>query len=222
MENNQQNLPPDIVAAINSSDVYTKLEKIGDRYGLLIDQLGYLNMYTEQIMIGKLKSKDFVPTVAKELEISQQTAEKITADINNEIFSALRESLRKIQEEKETSAEPVTIVYKPPIAPIEKAGQFTVVNKTPSASPLYNDHSLSKEEVLADLENINNLKPENATTFVEHLLTTPAHEEPTVPPVVSATPAPKREERKLQEPPVDDHPATEAKKYTADPYREAI
>ena len=57
MENKKiQNIPADIKKATDSSDVYTKLEKIGDRYNLMLDQVGELNMYVEQMMTGKIKS----------------------------------------------------------------------------------------------------------------------------------------------------------------------
>ncbi len=159
---NPQNLPADILQAIESSDVYTKLEKIADRYSLLLDQLGTLNMYTERLMIGKIKTSDFVETIEKDLEIPNSIAAKIASDINHEVFEGLRESLRNMQEEKEIlqTVSPVPITPPAPelshaetISAIEKAGNFTFEKALPAPSSTYNTTTLKKEEVLKHLDN---------------------------------------------------------------------
>lgn len=134
MENqNTQNIPTDILKAIESADVYTHLETIGDRYGLMIDQVGQLNSETEKLMTGKTKSAQFVPTIAKNLEVSNEIAQKIATDINNEIFASLRESLRKMQEESETQTP--TKPVSPPLPPTPQPIVQSPVQPTPIPKP---------------------------------------------------------------------------------------
>ncbi len=217
MENqNTQNIPVDILEAIDSSHVYTKLEKIADRYNLHIDQLGQLNVDTEGVMIGKIKSDKFVETIAKDLEISEEIAEKIAIDINNEIFASLRESLRKMQENKEIKSIPLSTP--PPISPntlnlsnekLEKAGGFTIENRPPSNSPMYNDSLLTKEDVLKEVEEVDEIVGiKKGVSFVDHLLSSPVS-------------SPQQTES-VKEEPKEEIKKSEPAKYTVDPYREQI
>ncbi|MDP3962459.1 MAG: hypothetical protein Q8Q03_01155, partial [bacterium] len=188
---NTQNVPADILEAIDSSNVYAKLETIADRYSLHIDQLGQLNADTEGVMVGKIKSDKFVDTIAKSLEIPEKTAEKIAIDINNEIFASIRESLRITQEEAENPPQPASTTAKsiplsspPPPSPnplnlgsvdkLEKAGNFTIEKIQPSNSPQYNDSLLTKEGVLKEVEEAGKKTGVGeGVSFVDHLLSNP-------------------------------------------------
>ncbi len=120
--NAQISIPNEILSIINSGNVYEKLEKIADRYGLLIDQLGQLNADTEMVMVGKLKSSLFIKTISKNLELSENVAINIAKDINTEILDSIRSSLQKIQEQNEITAEqpqfkPIQPTQPPPPPP---------------------------------------------------------------------------------------------------------
>jgi hypothetical protein len=189
-------IAPEILELINSSKLFEAMEKIGNSYGLLIDQIGQLESDTRLVLVGEIKSNIFTDTIAKNLEISQSTATKIVADVNTQIFVPLKEAMRKTQEEaaKKADAEAIPIVPSTapvtpptapaaapvsapapqiPIAPIEKAGDFMVQRPSQSSSPLYKDTGLNREAVLSDLENIMKLRPENAENYVEHLIANP-------------------------------------------------
>ncbi len=134
--------------------------------------------------------------MAKELEISTQTAEKVAADINDEIFVALRASMRQAQEAAEQArmSPPASTPVPPNTSPIEHVGNFSVIQRPPSTSPQYNSSTLTKEDVLNDLENIEKLKPQNAENYVEHLLENPTptpvppQPRPSMPPPPPRTP----------------------------------
>lgn len=111
MENYNQ-IPQDIMDIIQSSDVYIKLEEIGNVFDLNIDQVGELNLLTEQVMIGKIPSNKYIDTVAKELEITRNKARDIVDAVNNKIFFMVKESIRKIQEKNELDLNP------PPPTPV--------------------------------------------------------------------------------------------------------
>ncbi len=199
MNTNPNNIPPEIVEAIKSSRVYDKLEQIGERYGLMLDQIGGLDVQTRMVLLGELRSTEFVSAVAKDLEISIQTAEKIAADVNTEIFDVLRTSMRRAQEAAEQArmSPPAPTPVPPSTSHIEKVGDFSVIQRPPSTSPQYNSSTLNKESVLNDLENIKKLRPENAENYVEHLLENHTPPTPPVPPA----PKPVQPTRPIPPPP---------------------
>ncbi len=226
MNNEIQNnpIPLDILEAIQTSRIYDKLEEIGNRYNLLLDQIGQLEVDTRMTLIGKLKSDSFVSTIAQNLEISNSTAEKIAIDINDEIFDSLKESLRQMQEESEIIPAPKSIPLSSPPPPssnvlnlsndkLEKAGGFTIEKSQPSHSPQYNDSLLTKEDVLKEVEEIDKkMGIPDGVSFVDHLLSSPvsSQQEPL------AIKVPQAPETKSA--PVT--PPQPTQKYTIDPYRE--
>jgi hypothetical protein len=120
-ENIYKQIPEDIKKAINSSEVYTALEKIGDDFDLNIDQIGQLNYLTEQVMIGILKSDKYVDTVSEELEINRSKARDVAESVNKMIFLPIRESMRRMQDISEGNITP------PPPRPVIKAPSVTNV-----------------------------------------------------------------------------------------------
>lgn len=118
-ENIYKQIPEDIKKAINSSEVYTALEKIGDDFDLNIDQIGQLNYLTEQVMIGILKSDKYVDTVSEELEINRSKARDVAESVNKMIFLPIRESMRRMQDISEGNITP------PPPRPVIKAPSVT-------------------------------------------------------------------------------------------------
>lgn len=168
--NKEREIPAEILEAIKSSRVYLKLEEIGERYNLLLDQVGQLEVDTRMVMVGNLESEKFIETMAKNLEISMGMASKIASDINIEVFVPLRESLRKTQGTVEQSQPTPPPPQNPSLSPLEKAGGFEIINNKPaSSSSQYKDSSLNKDQVLKDIEN-----PPSKVSFVDHLLANPA------------------------------------------------
>jgi len=145
MNNTNIKIPEEILKIIHSGDVYSKLEKIGNKYNLHLDQLGDLNIATEKTMVGKLKSSKFIETISKNLNISEETAENIANDINQEIMDSIRSSLQKMQQEDNSEPEeeyqtiqkpeknPI-ITQQTPITPQipKKEPVTTQINNTPS------------------------------------------------------------------------------------------
>jgi hypothetical protein len=221
-------LPPELQEAILSVDNAEKLDTIREKYGLMLDQAGDLGDELNLLMLGITKQKDFVHRLSERLEIPLEKATSISVDINVQILNEVRISLQKIQE-KQYEEPTIVKTPKPAIAPVEKAGNFTVHRPTPSSSPQYKDTGLNREEVLRDLEGINNLKPGNAENYVEHLLTTPvitpAPAPKPVPPQAPAPAAPPTPPVTPVQPPKP-APASAPKQETPsnniDPYREPV
>ncbi len=216
-------LPPDIQKAITSTDLASKFADIAAKHGLHIDQNGSLQTETLLVMLGLEDTDDYVGNLKRELDVSTAEASAIAQDVNTSILDAIKNSLRKIQEEDE--AEEVSpVITQPTFVPkaiprtidtsLEKAGDFTIIKRPPSNSPIHNDSNLKREDVLHDLENIEKLKPSNANNFVEHLLANPVSNPPKINPGASAAPT-----QKIPAKPI---PPAKPAAPGVDPYREQI
>ena len=98
-------LPKDVQEAILSVDTSEAIREIGEKHKLMIDKMGDLADETGLVMLGLTHPSQYVSHLIERLGINQETAQEITEEINNKIFFPIRESLRKIQEEREATAE---------------------------------------------------------------------------------------------------------------------
>ncbi len=112
MQENTQ-IPKQISDFASSADIYIACEKIGQVYNLHIDQISELDNEIRCVLLGKNKSADFTDHIIKNMEISRDVAEKITEEVNSEIFKILRISMQA-QTPLDNSA-------------LERAGGFAVV-----------------------------------------------------------------------------------------------
>lgn len=92
-----EKLPKSIRDAIASVDLGSKIKKIADKNMLHIDQAGNLENETLFVMLGLEPTVDYKENIRKELNISRDRAQSITADIDKEVFMQIRESLKKVQ-----------------------------------------------------------------------------------------------------------------------------
>jgi len=95
-------LPTDIQAAMGSTHVVEKLQALGQKYSLHLDQLGQLETCVTKTMLGIDKTSDFIENIEENLQISTEDAINIATDVNISIFLPIRDSLMKIQGETET------------------------------------------------------------------------------------------------------------------------
>lgn len=98
-------LPQNIRDAISSIDLGDKIRKIADKNMLHIDQAGDLETETVLVMLGLEPTADYKENIRRELNISRDRAQTITADIDKEIFMTIRESLKRINPGTETKQE---------------------------------------------------------------------------------------------------------------------
>ena len=80
-----------------------KLRKISDKHNLHIDQAGHLGEETVLVMFGIEHANNLVANITKHAEVTEEKAEAIAEDLNREIFLKVRESLKKISEERSES-----------------------------------------------------------------------------------------------------------------------
>ena len=96
LEEKYKQLPTGIEEAIFSVGMEKTLEEIGKKYKLQIDQLGILANETRLVMLGLTHPKDFINNLAERLELEKEPAKNIAQEINQRIFYAIREELKKM------------------------------------------------------------------------------------------------------------------------------
>ena len=96
LEEKYKQLPEGIEEAIFSVGMEKTLEEIGKKYKLQIDQLGILANETRLVMLGLTHPKDFINNLAERLELEKEPAKNIAQEINQRIFYAIREELKKM------------------------------------------------------------------------------------------------------------------------------
>ena len=96
-----KSLPLEIKEVITSVEYTDGVRAIGKKYKLMIDRVGDLSEETWFVLMGITPSKNFTKNIQKRLGISEDVAVNIAKDINEKIFSAVRESLKKIFEKRD-------------------------------------------------------------------------------------------------------------------------
>ena len=187
-----EKLPQSVQEAVSSPEVHENLIEISKKHDLHIDQEGQLVDQVGLVMLGLSPSKDFVSNFSKAANIDQKTASEIATDINSQIFSRIKSSMREF-EEKSTTEQNQKVV-----SDLEKAGDFSI-EPSPESTTEKPEQVESHAEVLKGIE-----EPE--TFMVDHLLKAPSVtvEEKTV---QNVPVMPKEQPKKPSGP---------------DPYREAI
>lgn len=136
-------LPPDVRDAIFSVDSTRIIEDIGKKYKLTVDKMGNLSNEIRVLMLGIAEPKDFMPNISRRLGIDKDIAREITVEVNEKIFSKIRESLKRIHNIKDENKE--RVAEKIEGAPIPAPAQSPVQPSAPNG--------LDRSEILKAIEN---------------------------------------------------------------------
>lgn len=135
-------LPEDIQLAIASNDLGKHIQTIGQRHQLHIDQMEMLQDEVMLVMLGFVNPEDFTAELQEQVRIPVEKAHAITTDIQNEIFTPVRESMKSLIP-VEASATPAPLPTKPPEKPAELApnaemhpADIVLTQKTVSMPPI--------------------------------------------------------------------------------------
>lgn len=145
-----ENLPEDLKNAIFSVESSDAIQKISKNYGLMIDQMGELASETGLVMLGFTHPKDYIKNLSGRLGVDIETAKKIAQEINVEIFSKIKETLKKLHgiSEAETPSE-IAPVSKPPVSP---PAPQPLTEIKPSAPKMTEVSSPSEAEIKPKIE----------------------------------------------------------------------
>ncbi len=105
-----EKIPKDLQDAILDAGTSDIIGAITKKYGLNLEQAGNLADEVGLLMLGETNPRDFTANLIKRLETDPEMTKKIAQEINEQIFSKVRESLKKIhgvsEEEKQGAAGP--------------------------------------------------------------------------------------------------------------------
>jgi hypothetical protein len=100
-----ETLPDELQEAITSVDVAAKVQDIGRKHRLRIDELDEVYEEAGLVLLGLTHPGDFVGNLRKRLAAyDSATVNAIAEDVNKEVFEGVRESLRALHD---ASSEPV-------------------------------------------------------------------------------------------------------------------
>jgi hypothetical protein len=119
-----ENSPQEIKNMLYSIEMLDAMRQIGEKFKLHIDQVGLLQVETTSVMLGFTSSDDFDSTIANTLRIEPSQATLIAQDVDQMLFSKIRNSMKQVYEANKTPA-PITsapvMPPTPPATPMMKA-----------------------------------------------------------------------------------------------------
>lgn len=141
-------LPQDIKDAILNVNTSEIINSICGKYKLNVTKAGEVADETGLVMLGITHPKDFISNIAKRLEVDNMTASKIGQDVNEQIFSKVRESLKNLhnlQDETQTLSVSSGVTSTPGVNSV--SGGIPIETKEEIKSTLEKDETVHTPEV---------------------------------------------------------------------------
>jgi hypothetical protein len=127
------NIPQKILDLANSVELGRMCSKIGEEFGLNIDQIGEMDAQVRWVLRGHAQASTFSSDIQSLLDINADKARMITNRINTEVF----QTLQSLTEAHETETS---------LQAIEKAGDFEI-ERPMSNMPVRKSLNLLQEDV---------------------------------------------------------------------------
>src|SRR3989344_1341243 len=89
-------LPEDVQKALFSTKTSDAIFEVGKKHWLAIDKMGELSDETGLVMLGMTRPSEYIRNLEKRLGGEAIKAKEIAEDINQKVFSPIRESLKRI------------------------------------------------------------------------------------------------------------------------------
>ncbi|MBI1957252.1 MAG: hypothetical protein HYS44_02240 [Candidatus Niyogibacteria bacterium] len=114
IQNRFKNLPQDLKAAILDVDTANIIEALEKKYHLTVEQAGNLADEVGLFMLGFTKPENFSDSIQNRLRMNLETVRGIIEDLNLQIFSKVRDSLKRAHTLEENPVIPIPKA--PPVA----------------------------------------------------------------------------------------------------------
>lgn len=132
-------LPQELKTAISSVDSSDIIQAISKKFGLQIDQMGELASETGLVLVGLTKPEEYIRNLKDRLQIDPQKSKEIALEVNSQIFSKVKDSLKRLHgiEVKSTETQSKNIEAAPSNNQNNlKNTAVNIPNQNISASPL--------------------------------------------------------------------------------------
>lgn len=96
LQEKYKSLPEDLKDAIFGVQSAEIIQNISKKHHLQIDQMGELAAETGLVLLGLTKPEDYIKNLSNRLKINIKDARDIALEVNIEIFSKVKESLKKL------------------------------------------------------------------------------------------------------------------------------
>lgn len=146
LKNQFKKLPEDIQSAILAVDLRSKMQFITKKNNLHIDQAEALENEAVFVLLGLEHPNNLIANIAKHAEVSEEKAEAIAEDLNREIFLKVRESLKKIFEER--SEEESSLLG----GKEKDRGSFLASSLLGKTGEKTEEEALNREDILREIE----------------------------------------------------------------------
>jgi predicted ribosome-associated RNA-binding protein Tma20 len=100
IEKAKTELPEDTLNAINAVDWRTTILQMREKKGYSFEQLGDLELETELLLSGLVSGKDYPKELETRMKISKLAASELVNEMNEKVFSKIKEELIKSTERK--------------------------------------------------------------------------------------------------------------------------
>ena len=114
IEKRMSELPEDVQQAILSSEFEEKIQALGQKNSLHVDQTGALNDETMLMMMGFTEPAEFAKHIENQARVPQGKAQQIAGDVSQQIFLPIRESMKKFMDGQQKAVAPAP---QPPMLP---------------------------------------------------------------------------------------------------------
>lgn len=138
-------LPEEIRLAVQSADLDRKIQAIGQKHKLHIDQIGNLEDETLLVMLGFADPTEFMDQLVERASVTPVQASLISADVAHDIFMPIRESMRLWAERRKSMKDtdsapaptaPASSVVMPSSKPVETPPAPVAIRTPAPAAPI--------------------------------------------------------------------------------------
>lgn len=177
IEERMVQLPDVIRDAIVSSGWENTIREIVRKFNLRIDQGSSIETETFLVMLGIENKDQYLENIIKEAKIDKDTAQKITSEVSQKIFSLIKENIIKKTEEKEQEPDRESILKE--IEKDEENETELAIPAQPSV-PSTQVNTMEQNQKIVEQDLKNTATNAGATNTVAQKLQTPSVSEPKV------------------------------------------
>lgn len=134
-----RNLPQDVKEAFTSVEYVQILEGIEKKNNLHLDQAAALSNEIYKLILGLTHPQQFIGAIKSAINISDEAAKSIAAEVNEKIFRPVKDSLMRIHKMKDVAEEEEKDSFEAdiPVAPQkEEPKEYGITTSTKTAGEL--------------------------------------------------------------------------------------